>query len=242
MIGVLGGGIDRLYPPQNAELFEDIRHYGCLISAYPPGTPPKREHFPRRNRLISGLSDGVAVMEAPARSGAMITARYAAEQGRDVFALPGSVDAAGSAGPHQLIRDGAALVEDGTQILASYAQQYRIVWRESGLHPIGLHPDEAASPKKITKTAAFAPEKNKIDVDNEPSRDYIDVNMILQELDAGQQKIVLALQDGPQVPEVLAQTLGLAPQDLLADLTLLQISGYVVRMPDGQFCLAAKTT
>ena len=242
VIGVLGGGIDRLYPPQNAELFEDIRHYGCLISAYPPGTPPKREHFPRRNRLISGLSDGVAVMEAPARSGAMITARYAAEQGRDVFALPGSVDAAGSAGPHQLIRDGAALVEDGTQILASYAQQYRIVWQESGLHPIGLHPDEAASPKKITKTAAFAPEKDKIDVDNEPSRDYIDVNMILQELDAGQQKIVLALQDGPQVPEVLAQTLGLAPQDLLADLTLLQISGYVVRMPDGQFCLAAKTT
>ena len=74
------------------------------------------------------------------------------------------------------------------------------------------------------------------------SRDYIDVNMILQELDAGQQKIVLALQDGPQVPEVLAQTLGLAPQDLLADLTLLQISGYVVRMPDEQFCLAAKTT
>lgn len=90
-------------------------------------------------------------------------------------------------------------MEDGTQILASYAQQYRIVWQESGLHPIGLHPDEAASPKKITKTAAFAPEKDKIDVDNEPSRDYIDVNMILQELDAGQQKIVLALQDGPQV-------------------------------------------
>lgn len=108
---IIGTGIDRIYPARNAALARRIAQDGCMVSEYPLGTPPRPEHFPQRNRIISGLAAGVLVIEAAAGSGSLITARMASEQGRDVFALPGSIHAALSKGCHQLIREGAQLVE-----------------------------------------------------------------------------------------------------------------------------------
>ena len=110
---VLGGGVDVVYPAENRRLYEDIAATGVLLSEYPPGTEPMGSHFPVRNRILSGLSLAVLVVEAPERSGALITANTALEQGRDVFAVPGPIDAPNSRGSNRLIRDGAGLVKIG---------------------------------------------------------------------------------------------------------------------------------
>lgn len=119
-IAVLGCGIDRIYPQRNRTLFERLYVNGLLLSEYPPGTAPQRHHFPRRNRLIAGLSLGVLVVEAARRSGSLITARLALEYNRDVFAVPGPVHQLNSAGCHDLIRSGAELVSDPAHIMQAF--------------------------------------------------------------------------------------------------------------------------
>jgi DNA processing protein len=110
-IAVLGCGIDRTYPPEHDELRQDVERHGAVVSELPLGAAPHDYHFPRRNRIISGMSLGVLVTEAALQSGSLITARLAADQGREVFALPGFVKAENSRGPNSLIRQGAKLVE-----------------------------------------------------------------------------------------------------------------------------------
>jgi DNA processing protein len=116
-IAVVGSGLCNLYPPENKELMEKIPASGALVSEFPLDFPPLAQNFPRRNRIISGLSLGVIVVEAAARSGAMITARWANEQGREVFAVPGRIDSPVSRGCHRLIKDGAKLVEDVDDVI-----------------------------------------------------------------------------------------------------------------------------
>jgi DNA processing protein len=116
-IGVLGCGIDITYPPENGRLVDEMAANGAVISEFPLGTPPDRDHFPIRNRVISGISLGVVVVEATLRSGSLITARFALEHGREVFAVPGNADSARSAGTNRLIRQGAKLVTGVEDIL-----------------------------------------------------------------------------------------------------------------------------
>jgi DNA processing protein len=116
-IAVLGCGIDRIYPPENDRLFHRILNQGAVLSEYPPGTPPLAGHFPGRNRIISGLSQGVLIVEAAAGSGSLITADFALEQGREVFAVPGPIYAETSSGVNQLLKDGAHLVTGAADIL-----------------------------------------------------------------------------------------------------------------------------
>jgi DNA processing protein len=116
-IAVMGCGLDQVYPPEHRRLAEAIGANGALISEYPLGEPPDASNFPPRNRIISGLSLGVLVVEAGARSGALITAAYAAEQGRDVFAVPGSILMRGSEGTNRLIQDGAKMVTKPEDLL-----------------------------------------------------------------------------------------------------------------------------
>ncbi|HEX5459440.1 MAG TPA: DNA-processing protein DprA [Steroidobacteraceae bacterium] len=117
-VAVLGTGLDRIYPAENAGLAERIRAAGALVSEFPPRTGPQRQNFPRRNRVISGLALGTLIVEAARDSGSLITADQAAQQGREVFAVPGSIRSPLSRGCHKLIREGAHLVEDWTDVLA----------------------------------------------------------------------------------------------------------------------------
>ncbi|MFH1441066.1 MAG: DNA-processing protein DprA [Candidatus Omnitrophota bacterium] len=116
-IGILGCGLDITYPPENKNLFKKIVEKGAMVSEFPLGTPPNRQNFPMRNRIISGLSLGTLVIEAPLKSGALITVTHAIEQGREVFSVPGQADSFVSKGTNQLLREGAKLVEDADDII-----------------------------------------------------------------------------------------------------------------------------
>ncbi len=124
-LAVLGCGIDVIYPPENRTLFGQIIDHGAVLSEFPMGSRPEGIHFPRRNRIISGLSIGVVVVQASAESGSLITADYALEQGREVFAIPGNVGAEGSRGTNRLIKEGAKLVESSEDILEEILPQWK---------------------------------------------------------------------------------------------------------------------
>jgi DNA processing protein len=125
-IGVLAGGIDNIYPPQNANLYQKIHNQGLLIAELPIGTKPLMQHFPQRNRLVSGLSLGVVVIEAGKNSGSLITANFALEQGREVFAVPGFPLDPRSKGANKLIKDGAIIVESAADIMENLPQLSQI--------------------------------------------------------------------------------------------------------------------
>ncbi|MFK5926866.1 MAG: DNA-processing protein DprA [Desulfuromusa sp.] len=116
-IAVLGCGIDRVYPPENSKLFQEIQQTNAIITEYPPETPPLAGHFPGRNRIISGLSRGVLIVEAAEKSGSLITGDFALEQGRELFAIPGALQNPNSKGTNQLLKEGAQLVTEAADIL-----------------------------------------------------------------------------------------------------------------------------
>ncbi len=158
---VLGCGIDIAYPPENAPLAMEIARHGCVLSEFPPGTPPMKHHFPMRNRILSGMSLGVVVVEAKLASGAMITARWAADQGREVFAVPGPVEQETCRGPHRLIKEGACLVEDVDDILSALPPcGFVVEEKQEAHHYEGLDPGKGSlegDEKRIVLALDLAP-------------------------------------------------------------------------------------
>ena len=143
---VLAGGVDNIYPPENAGLYESIRNQGCVVSEMPLGQTPQARHFPRRNRIISGLARGVVVVEAAEGSGSLITARFALEQGREIFAVPGSPLDPRAKGTNRLLREGATLVECAEDIVVVLRPMLGREFGEPerGLGPLPDQSDEAA--------------------------------------------------------------------------------------------------
>ena len=246
VVGVLGCGADVVYPPSNRPLFADTERYGCILSEFAPGTPPMARNFPKRNRIISGLSCGVLVVEAPEKSGALITARQAADQGRDVFVVPGNIDVPTFVGSNRLLRDGAIAVSHGWDILSEYEAVFPDkIRKDMGSAHQRSYPDELADSAEIEKEVAKVAQKpkkpalkkprkqenEKIVIDKADSSPYSDVNDILARLSSDEQKIVSAITGGERlVDDVIAET-GLPVGKVLATLTLLEVKGVVRRLP-----------
>ena len=213
-VGIIGSGLDIVYPPENKRFFADVAGAGAIISEYPPGTPPKRAHFPSRNRLISGISLGVAVIESPRKSGALITAARALEQGRDVFALPGNVDAVSCEGSNALLREGAIPFMSAADIIDEYSE----------LYPDRLQVIKAASSKKNKRIKDGELKKP---IDNTPKVDYIGLVNLLGKLDGDEQNIARSIGlNSLSVDEIILDT-GFPAQKVLAGLTMLELGGYI---------------
>ena len=243
VVGVLGCGADQIYPLSNRSLFADTESYGCIMSEFPPGTPPLARNFPKRNRIISGLSCGVLVVEAPEKSGALITAHQAADQGRDVFVVPGNIDVPTFVGSNRLLRDGAIAVSHGWDILSEYESQFPDkIRKDLGQNQLTVSAEElsrnaeqvakvAQKPQKPAKIKSQKQETEKKDVDKAASSSYSDVNDILPKLLPEEQAIVSAIGKGERlVDDVIAET-GLPVGKVLATLTLLEVKGVVKRLP-----------
>ncbi len=243
VIGVLGCGVDVVYPQSNRSLFTDVQRHGCLLSEFAPGTEPFKWNFPKRNRIISGLSCGVLVIEAPEGSGALITARQAAEQGRDVFAVPGNIDMPTCAGSNALLRDGAIMASSGWDVLEEYQPQFpdKIQNRcKPGMQI--AYPDEVEKaaaeaekplPKVAQKPKLFGSkkEKTKKEIDNEQSSQYSDAKNKRPALTADEQAILTLAEQGKTLVDDMMAATDLPAGAVLAALTMLEVKGLITRLP-----------
>ena len=242
VVGVLGNGLDVIYPRSNRDLYRDVACRGCLISEFPPGTPPLGRNFPRRNRIISGLCCGVVVVEAPEKSGALITAQLALDQGRDVFAVPGNVDAACSAGSNGLLREGAIVAQSGWDVMEEYQSLFpENVGPWSGKTLLSSYPRELAElrepPYHFAQETPINSEKN---VDNEDGKPYSELQELMSTLSDDERAVTSCLTDALRhVDDVIAGS-GLPAARVLASLTLLEVKGLVVRHPGKFYSLARR--
>ena len=246
VVGVLGCGADVVYPASNRWLYADTEKYGCLLTEFPPGTAPLGRNFPRRNRIISGLSCGVLVVEAPEKSGALITARLSADQGRDVFVVPANIDVESARGSNALMRDGAIPVSSGWDILSEYRWQFpgKVRERRTGVTMTASGGElslEREEPARVAETPQKQKEKSpqkrsarKKVIDKTGESAYSDFKKTQTALTPDEQLIVDALKDGQKLVDDVIAGSGKAPGVILASLTLLEVKGVVRRLP-GRF-------
>ncbi len=209
-IAVLGSGLDVIYPPENKTLFTAISQNGAVVSEFPMGTQPFAYHFPARNRIISGMSYGVVVVEAGEKSGSLITARLAMEQGRDVFAIPGSIDSASSRGANSLIKQGAKLIENIDDILEDILPQLD----RPSIRTISGQKEMVPSCVSKTETQT-----------NKESFSRID------------QTILQLLSYEKSHADDLITVSGLAPAEVLSALITLELKGIIAQYPGKLFSL-----
>ncbi len=237
VVAVLAGGVDVVYPKSNTALFSQIEKQGCLLSQYPPGTPHYRWNFPVRNRVMSGIADGVLVVEAPENSGALITARAASEQGRDVFAVPGNIDVPSCAGSNALLQDRAAPVFSGWDIMKEYEAIYPDKVHKAA-PPALFHEEipgakvaEPATPPK--KSSAKGTAAQKLPIDKEEKSAYSGIRNDLSGLNEQEKAILACLTGTPKPVDDMIAEIGIPSQKVLSILTMLAIRGYVQNHPGG---------
>ena len=225
VVGVLGCGIDVIYPKTNRRLYMRTEEIGCLFSEYPPGTRPYRWNFPQRNRIISGLSNGVVVAEAPVKSGALITAECALEQGRDVFVIPGNIGVAACAGSNALLREGATVVCSGWDVLQEYELRYP--------HIVGKPENQEETEGKVAQSPVI-PENiqtqgNKKSIDNPAATSYSKASET--DLPPEEKTIFDHLGTTPILVDDLIAETGIPTAKVLTALTMLTMRGLIVNHP-----------
>lgn len=241
VVGVLGCGVDVVYPYSNRKLFEAIVKEGCLISEYPPGTEARSWHFPARNRIISGVSNGVLVVEAPQKSGALITARCALEQGRDVFVVPGNINSPTCEGSNAMLQEGATPVLSGWDVVSGYEFLYPGKLQKN--LTVALYPQEE-TPAKVAQNAVHlenSPNKTaksgKIPIDNGDKSPYIELVKNRPTLNEEEQAVLACLKESPQEASFLLDALDMPSGKVLSILTMLTVKGYAQKHPGGSFSL-----
>ena len=236
-VGVLGVPHER----EHGRLAEDVAVIGALVSEYPPGTVPMTSFFRARNRITAGLSVGVVVVEAPEKSGTRLFVAEAAEQGKELFAVPGNADAVSCAGSNAILKEGAKPITDGWEVMCEF----------EGLFPGKVHrmgnnaaePDyesagvSAESRPKNTEKRQITPKKV---IDKGKSSDYIDWQTQLRNLNEGQLKIISAIPEPRTHVDDIIEKTGLSPAKVLAGLTLLQLRGLVRQESGKRFSLNIK--
>lgn len=231
---VLGNGLDVVYPAENGKLYEAVRNHGCLISEYTPGTPPYGKNFPKRNRIMSGLALATLVVEAGERSGSLITANLALEQGRDVYAVPGNLEEACCMGSNALLQDGALLATSGWDVLQNYQARYPSLLRRFAgktvqapyeTPPVKNRGRQGPQQEKSGQIPSN-PEKR---IDNAEKTNYIDLQQVSESLSQEEKTVAGLLQDGKMhVDELIAES-ELPAAKVLSVLTMLEVKGYVTR-------------
>lgn len=206
-VAVIGTGADRVYPRKHHALARRIAEHGALVSEFPLGTPARADHFPRRNRLLAGLSLGTLVVEAGLQSGSLITARLAGEQGREVFALPGSIHNPLARGCHRLIRDGARLVESASEMIELLAPQAQALGAELASR---LSMEEAPSGRSSGQAGGWSG-------------------------DPEYRQLLAALGHDPASLDELAERTGLSAPALSSMLLMLELEGVVDGLPGGRY-------
>lgn len=225
-VGVVGNGLDVHYPYESRYLYEDVAAAGVLLSEYPPGSEAARSHFPARNRILSGLSLATLVVEAPERSGALITAETALEQGREVFAVPGPIDAPTSVGCNRLIRDGAGLVSDAWDILREYEARFpdKLRREEAREQPVtlGYQARQKSEPKPVPPSLSLS--KNDLSLTDD------------------QIALLRVLTDEPQQVDDLIELTGIPTRRVLSALTVLEIENLVQQHSGKRYTRAVTLT
>lgn len=228
VVSVLGNGIDVIYPKSNAGLYEDVSEMGALLSEYPPGTKPEGSYFPVRNRIISGLSLGVLVVEGGERSGSLITARLALEQNRDVFALPGNYDSPLSLAPNLLIQKGEAkLVMKAWDILEEYQYSY----------PHKMQ----ARPSHVPKTAERSPRLSsgspvkEAAAETKPEGIVLDLRQTPEVVTDDERAILQALAGKVCTADEIIEATHIPAKRVLSSLTMLQVRAFVEEEAGARF-------
>jgi DNA processing protein len=240
VVGVVGSGLDIVYPAENKALFDDVASVGAIISEYAPGTPAVAKHFPARNRIISGISVGVTVIEAPLQSGALITAARALDQGRDVFALPGNVDSPACEGSNRLLREGAIIVTSGQEIAEEYAALFpdkiNITVRKEKV-ALGAKQAERLV-RSVAQGDKIRQELPKKVIDNTEPVEYIDLVKLKKSLTDDEFGVVSAISGvKTHIDNIIADS-GIPASSALSILTMLEIKGIVIQTKGKYFSLA----